>query len=113
MFEREIKKLYEKIPPSMCKFGCSKCCTNMIQFTPSEEKMMGGYEWNNQCSHLIGGKCSIYDRRPLVCRIYGTSDMFRCEGCTADKYLSEKETMEIIHEYNGYRNQEIKIVKNK
>lgn len=106
MFEKEIKELYEKIPPSVCGKDCAKCYTNIIQFTASEEKMMGGYEWDGQCSHLIGGRCSVYDRHPLICRLYGTSELLRCEGCTPERYLSEKETEEIIHIYVRYRKAE-------
>ena len=106
MFEKEIKELYENIPPSVCGKDCAKCCTNIIQFTASEEKMMGGYEWDGQCSHLIDGRGSVYDRRPLICRLYGTSELLRCEGCTPERYLSEKETGEIIHIYVRYRKAE-------
>ena len=60
-----IKNIYDKIPKSQCLNGCYKCCTNMIQYTPSELKAMGGYEYNGKCSHLKDGKCSIYDKRPL------------------------------------------------
>ena len=63
MFEKEIKELYEKIPPSVCGKDCAKCCTNIIQFTASEEKMMGGYEWDGQCSHLIDGRGAYAVRR--------------------------------------------------
>ena len=38
------KNIYDKIPKSQCQIGCYKCCTNMIQYTPSELKAMGGYE---------------------------------------------------------------------
>lgn len=110
MYEKEIKELYKKIPTSVCKSDCSKCCRDMIQFSPSEEKNMGGYRWKGQCIHLHDGKCSIYDRRPLVCRIFGTSEMLICENCTPDKYLSEEETAKIIREYTIYRNQEMKEV---
>ena len=107
MYAEEIKKLYEMIPASVCDENCSKCCKDMIQFSPSEEENMGGYEWNGKCTHLRGGKCSVYDRRAFVCRLYGTSELFRCEGCTPERYLSESETMELLRLYNKYRNAEI------
>jgi Fe-S-cluster containining protein len=106
MYE-EIKKLYEKIPSSVCDGHCSKCCTNMIQFAPSEEEKMGGYKWDGVCSHLKDGKCSIYENRPLICRIYGVSEMFICEGCKPVRTLTEEETLGIIHEYVRVRNVEI------
>lgn len=101
-----IKELYKSLPKSVCKEGCSKCCSDMIQFSPSEEKRMGGYEWNGKCSHLIDGKCSVYENRPFVCRLFGTSDMLTCEGCTPERYLTEEETIKIVHEYTLCRNRE-------
>lgn len=108
MYENEISELYKQIPSSVCRSGCSECCTNMIQLSPSEERRIGGYEWNGKCSHLIDGKCSVYKDRPFVCRIYGTNELMRCDGCKSGKYLSEGEVTELIHKYVFYRNEELK-----
>ena len=95
-----IKALYEKIPSSTCKKGCSECCTNMIQFAPSEEKTMGGYEYNGVCSHLKNGRCTIYENRPFICRIFGTSEILKCDDCVPERYLNQAETLELVHKYN-------------
>ena len=100
------KNIYDKIPKSQCLNGCYKCCTNMIQYTPSELKTMGGYEYNGECSHLKDGKCSIYDKRPFVCRIYGVSELFKCEDCVPERFLSEEETIELVHQYVQLRKKE-------
>ncbi|MGI6202202.1 MAG: YkgJ family cysteine cluster protein [Eubacteriales bacterium] len=105
---REIRELYKRIPASKCKDGCDRCCHNIIQFTPSEEAMMGGYRWDGQCPHLKEGKCAVYDNRPLVCRIYGTSELFQCKDCTPERLLSEEETLEIMREYNRIRDFQLK-----
>lgn len=107
MYGQEIRDLYKRIPNSICRSDCGKCCTNIIQFSPSEEKRMGGYDWNGQCGHLVNGKCSVYDNRPLICRIFGTSEIMLCEGCIPDRILSEEETTEIIHEYVKYKKAEM------
>lgn len=95
----KIGELYKKIPESKCDNQCTRCCTNIIQFTPSEKASMGGYEYNGKCSHLIDGKCSIYENRPFVCRIFGTSEILRCDNCIPERFLSEKETEELVHQY--------------
>ena len=100
------RELYNKIPKSQCKKGCNKCCTNMIQFTPNELKAMGGYEYNGICSHLIDGRCSIYENRPFVCRIYGTSELLKCDDCTPERFLSEEETVELVHKYTQLKTKE-------
>lgn len=52
------------------------------------------------------GKCSIYENRPFVCRIFGTSEILRCDNCTPERFLSEKETEELVHQYVLIRKKE-------
>ena len=85
-----MEKLYKKIPSSSCINGCYKCCTNIIQYTPNELKAMGGYEYNEKCSHLKDGKCSIYDKRPFVCRIYGASEILNARIVYLKDFLVKK-----------------------
>lgn len=34
------------------------------------------------CTHLKGGRCSIYEHRPLICRLFGATTDLRCgHGC--------------------------------
>ncbi len=104
MKERE---LYRDIPRSRCKDGCFACCTFVIQATPEEQKAMGGYEYRDgACCHLIDRKCAVYENRPLVCRIYGTSEILRCEDCVPERFLSEEETRALIHTYVTIKNEE-------
>lgn len=94
-----LEEIYESIPDSVCREGCFKCCTNQIQFTPSEKVRMGGYENNGICSHVKDGRCSIHPRRPFICRLYGTSEDLTCEGCTPERLLTREETDALVHEY--------------
>ncbi len=74
------EEIYSKIPKSTCKEGCFRCCTNVVQFTPSELKACGGeYECKGVCNFLKDGKCTVYETRPFVCRIYGTSEILSCD----------------------------------
>lgn len=102
----KLEQIYNAIPSSKCKDGCSKCCTNMIQFTPSELKRMGGYEFKDVCSHLVEGKCSIYENRPFVCRLFGTSELLQCEDCSPNNILTEDETNKLVHEYVQIKKEE-------
>lgn len=95
----DYEKLYKKIPASKCKEGCFDCCINMIQFHPDEENNMGSYNYKGKCPHLIDGKCSIYKKRPFVCRIYGASEILACKDCIPERRLTKKETLCLFHEY--------------
>ena len=98
-FEERLLALYAKIPSSRCRANCFACCKDVIQFTPTEEKRMGGYSHNGVCCHLKDGICTVYDRRPFVCRLFGTSENLHCGSCSAEKHLTEAETAALVKEY--------------
>ena len=96
----EIQKLYLLLPKSRCKDGCYECCTNIVQFAKEEEERAGEYKYNGVCAFLDANrKCGVYENRPLVCRIYGSSEIMKCGDCEPERYLSEDETRRIIKEY--------------
>ena len=96
----EIEKLYLLIPKSRCKDGCFECCTNIVQFAREEAERAGEYKYDGVCGFLGADKrCGVYENRPLVCRIYGASEILKCEDCEPERYLSEGETREIIRAY--------------
>ena len=41
-------------------------------------------EFMSPCMHLVDGRCSIYEKRPLVCREY---DMEECEYNNQERFL--------------------------
>ena len=100
------EEIYAKLPQTRCSDSCYKCCLDIVQFSRSEEKAMGGYVWNGKCSHLVDGKCSVYENRPFVCRIFGASVMFKCDDCICDEPLGEDETRKLVHEYIIMKNSE-------
>ena len=96
----KIQKLYLHIPKSVCKDGCFECCTNIVQFAKEEAERAGEYKYDGVCSFLgDDNKCGVYDARPMVCRIYGTSEIMQCDDCEPERYLTEQETRDIIREY--------------
>lgn len=43
------------------------------------------------------GNCTIYDKRPLICRLYGMVEKMRCEhGCQPERWLSDDEAHDIM-----------------
>lgn len=85
--QRDINNHYMKEPDVPCN-GCTACCRNfeMIRLDERDdidpEDMVGaimqdGSRWvvlkhqeNGDCIYLQDGKCSVYEKRPLVCRQY-------------------------------------------
>ena len=63
---------------------------------------MGGYSYDPEraiCTHLIDGKCSVYEKRPFICRLYGASELLKCEHCTPERYLAKQETDDLVQAY--------------
>jgi Fe-S-cluster containining protein len=79
------------LPYSACKQGCSHCCNMAVTLTTTEAELIGKHVGRkpkvpqvapdviltNQskyravpCPFLKKGKCSIYEVRPLACRIH-------------------------------------------
>lgn len=97
----EIQKLYEKIPSFTCKEDCMECCDNQIQFAPEELERMPKVDWpDSWCPHLKNNRCSIYQCRGFICRIYGSSELFPCpHGYGPEKPLTAEETRALFREY--------------
>lgn len=104
-----IKYLYKQIPFFKCKEGCHDCCHDIIVFT--------SWEWAQirikriattvKCPYLGESGCEIYEQRPFVCRIYGTTinpKMACPHGCGPAKLLSFKKEIELNLLYRQFLN---------
>lgn len=77
-----------------CKRGCSHCCHIAVGMLEPEAQLIGrlikrkpaaargrdgfdGFEfgYDNPCTFLKDGECSIYEHRPLACRIHFNVDV--------------------------------------
>jgi len=71
-----LDELYQSIPSMKCKKGCSDCC-GPVPFSDEEwEKVKDKPRQKNnslKCEFLIDNKCSIYEDRPYICRIFATT----------------------------------------
>jgi len=85
-----INIIYDKIPKVKCQGHCHPFCS-AIAMEPIEKELIeekhgsfpDGYEFLDggvRCGSLTSdNKCSIYDKRPLICRLYGaTKTMMSC-----------------------------------
>ena len=51
--------------------------------------------------YLQEGRCTIYDDRPLVCRLWGAAENLICPfGCKPDRYLTEAEAVDLMSRMN-------------
>jgi len=76
-----VKQIRSMLPWVPCIRGCSACCEGV---GAAGKRFFSRWEWaqikdkrdfpeKGPCPYLVDGKCEIYDDRPLICRIYGTT----------------------------------------
>lgn len=98
---RRLEAVYARIPKVSCTGACVACCGPVVM-TPLEASRT---EHPNdmvalRCPKLSPlGTCTVYDRRPVVCRLYGTTPRLACDfGCVPERWLSDREVAEIVAE---------------
>lgn len=52
--------------------ACGECCRNLDK-SPLYKDLDRG---DGTCKYLVGNKCSIYDKRPLFCRVDKCYELF-------------------------------------
>lgn len=116
-----IEKVYEHVPDVHCKGLCTDTCTVIMMSvhearrlrqngTPLQhaEVMLGKVLAGDhvRCAALVDGRCTVYELRPLICRLYGATEDMECEhGCRPDGPLIPAEEahrmIDLVRELGG------------
>ena len=101
---RKIDQLRLQIPSFTCVPGCHDCCGPV---TASSEEMArlpvksdaehdaALAEYN--CVHLSPQGCTVYDQRPLICRLFGTTSSLPCPRGQGPEQLTEPAVERQVH----------------
>lgn len=95
--KRIIKKLRAIIPDMECLDGCHDCCGPVImsEWEQAQIKIMPmtGCQYSKlDCLYLDNSGCSIYEDRPIICRLFGTTEKLLCpHGIKPGKLLTRQE----------------------
>jgi len=118
---KKLEQLYKKIPEIECKGLCHESCTiipaSKIETKRARERMGGkslfklekvleALKQNNEdsikipsCPALKDKRCSIYNVRPAICRLYGVAEGLECPfGCKPKKTISRAEVNILLKE---------------
>lgn len=101
-----------KIPTFKCREGCADCC-GIVPFSEKEKAAatarMPLVRWEeipkfsgvwfpvetiatHRCAFVKDGQCSIYEDRPMICRLFGAVDnkLMKCpHGCRPRRLISD------------------------
>lgn len=119
--DRALDALYAELPAIECAGLCWDSC-GPIDMSAAERTRIarvsnmdiprGNFlrDGPSLCPALtIFKRCSVYEIRPLICRIWGLTKMLPCSyGCRPDRWLTEPEAYELIaraHEISGDQEQ--------
>jgi uncharacterized protein len=115
---RELQKLYAEIPHFKCRQGCTDCC-GPVPATREEKRIAPQLaqtadtitnlvdeniiSWCAMCPYARPGHgCAIYEDRPFICRLFGTSEhpMLKCHhGYHSEKQFTLEQTEHLVARY--------------
>ena len=103
-----LDTIYARVPRIRCKGKCQQAC-GPIAMTAAEFSRLAAAAGREPscgpdlaCSLLDArGRCSGYEARPLICRLWGVVKRMRCpHGCEPERWLSEDEAAELLRQAN-------------
>ena len=110
---RRLSKIYSRIPSLECREGCGECC-GIHSWSFAEwlvithwlgkhgMKELKAKSLLDPCPYLNESKkCTIYEVRPAICRLYGVVESLRCPYRQAEKYLKDEEATAILKELDN------------
>jgi Fe-S-cluster containining protein len=114
-----LDQLYASIPDCRCRGLCIDSCgpvpftaeerdrvpaspIDLVQWSPFLDKFMPEPDAEGRCHFLVAGLCSIYEHRPMVCRLYGSAPGLPCShGCAPT--MTPAQEMDVMARYLGAR----------
>ncbi|RMO75501.1 hypothetical protein ALQ35_100066 [Pseudomonas fluorescens] len=103
---QKISALRRQIPSFECVPGCHDCC-GPVTTSPEEMSRLPRKTAAEQdaamdelnCVHLGPNGCTVYDERPLICRLFGTTKTLPCPNGRGPVELIHPRVEKQIHDY--------------
>ena len=104
--QKVILRLRANIPQFECVEGCHDCCGPVT--TSSEEMSRLPVKTDAEheaalnefnCVHLGPKGCTVYDERPLICRLFGTTPRMPCPNDRKPEQPVDIKTEREVHHF--------------
>lgn len=110
MISPRLRQLYRAVPDMECHVGCLDCCLGYAPSMAKEEwmeiKHPGKFptgKFIERCPFLGEKGCEIYNKRPFICRLFGTDDFPGCpHGCKPERPLEGEGGMRLLGQYEQW-----------
>ncbi len=112
--DARLAAIYARIPKMKCKGLCQACCgpigMSQAEMDRIQEQVgsrvqptdlgQSGVGLNHPtCPLLVNGRCSVYEVRPVICRVWGVVKSMRCpHGCRPNRWLSDAESHQLVRD---------------
>lgn len=103
-----LQQIYAVIPELQCQGKCQESCGPILMSSTELTRIAAITKPPSFCSitltctKLKGGRCSIYELRPLICRLWGVVKAMACpHGCNPARWLSDSEARSLIKRANA------------
>ena len=109
---RQLRALYAEVPDVRCQGLCTSECVARIEVSDTEHARLAvrredatilfsmRYPPREPCALLTeDGSCSVYNLRPMVCRLWGAVESLACpHGCRPESgdLLTDRQAMELL-----------------
>lgn len=98
-----LQAIYDALPTIECQSKCQGCCGPLIMSELEHSRLSAAtltppsYDASTRtCSYLKHDKCNVYTLRPLLCRLWGLTELMPCPyGCQPSRMLTNDEAREI------------------
>lgn len=92
----QLDALYAELPTIDCQGLCSESCGPIpagdFEQRRLERESGKALSCPDSCSMLVDRRCSVYDVRPMICRLWGVTEDLPCPiGCRPSRVLSVEE----------------------
>lgn len=101
------RQLYREMPEMDCIADCTDCCGPVV-LTKYEAQRLGvdgcitPTNEYGKCIFSIENRCSVYDKRPFLCRLFGTVEKLPCPyGVKPKRTLTQKQELGALQRYRA------------
>ncbi|MEN5068522.1 YkgJ family cysteine cluster protein [Stenotrophomonas sp. TWI1183] len=101
-----IQRLREQIPSFRCVVGCHDCCGPVTASSEEVARLPVKSDAEHaaalaelSCPYLGRNGCEVYEERPLICRMFGTTPTLRCPNGQRPVYMLDEAVEKEIHQF--------------
>lgn len=101
--DQKIEDLRRRIPSFMCIVGCHDCCGPVLASPEEVARLPAKTDQEHEtaladynCVYLGEHGCQVYNERPLICRLFGTTPRLPCPNGKRPVYMVDSRTEQEI-----------------